>query len=71
MVVIVVGKLTKRGLPVLRARITLCRVDTVSDGNQLRVGEIVGEGLSLSCGPAGSTGLPGIAQWHHVVDVNI
>jgi hypothetical protein len=47
----------ERRLPVLGALVALCLVDVVGDGEQLRVGEVVGEGLALGRCPRGGTGL--------------
>lgn len=45
-------------LPVLWAGIALGLVDVVGDGPELRVGQIVGKGLTLGRGPGGSARFP-------------
>lgn len=64
-------KHTQRWLPVLRALVTLGLVNIIRNREQLRVDKIVGEPLSLRSGPRCSARLPGVAQGHHVVDVDI
>jgi hypothetical protein len=49
--------LTERRSPSLRTVVTLGLVDIVRHGEKLRVGEIVGERLTLSRGPSSGTGL--------------
>lgn len=64
-------KHTQRWLPVLRTLVTLGLVNIISNRQQLRVNEIVGESLSLRSGPRRSARLPGVAQGYQVVDVDV
>lgn len=51
---------TERGLPVSRGLVTLGLVNTIGNGNELRVRQVIGEGPALGGGPSVGTRLPGL-----------
>lgn len=61
--------LTERGLPQIRALVSLGLVDCVRYGDQLGVGQVIGELLPLRGGPGASPGSPGVGKGDDVVDI--
>src|SRR5690606_29469367 len=59
------------GHPGGRVLVALGLVDVVGDGDQLRAGQVVGEGLAPGGGPRVGAGVPRLGERHHVVDVDV
>ena len=57
----------KRGKPGGRILVTLLFVNSVGDGNQLGLSEVVGEFFALSGGPIAGSANPGFLQWNQMV----
>jgi hypothetical protein len=64
-------ELTKWWLPGIWRLVTLGLVDVVCDGNELRVGQVIGELLASGRSPGVGTRLPGVGERNDVVDIDI
>ena len=64
-------ELTEWWLPGIWGLVTLGLVDVISNGNELRVDQVVSELLAFGSSPGVGAGLPGVGERNDVVDVDI